>query len=432
MQKLVVEEPYEFIPPRRGTFWVKVFDPFLPTFLRRSYGITDVQVIGGQALQDSVKRGAGVLLTPNHVRLSDPMTLGVMQTHLGLPTYSMASWHLFKQDGIGGALEAWMMRNLGAFSVFREGNDRAALSCAIENLVAGDRPLVLFPEGVVSVANDRPSPLLDGTAVIARSAAKRRAKIVAKEGRADSDAGVIIHPIGLRYEFLDDPEAAAAPVVSRLEERFGKWPDPRSPMIDRVRALGEALLALREVQFLGGASSGDQTERGRALTDAILRPIEQREGLDSDGTTVTRVKGVRTKLLPILTAADTSPARQTELRRDLYAAFYAQQVHFLYPPDYLTGGAPPERMLETLERIDEDLNDTSAILGRWRVRVNVGEAIPVTGARPRGGPDPLLGEVEAAIYRLIGLAPPNGSSTGVRSKATPVEPGVPAVAAAAG
>ncbi|QDT18049.1 1-acyl-sn-glycerol-3-phosphate acyltransferase [Alienimonas californiensis] len=419
MQKLIVEEPYEFIPPYRGTMWVKFFDPFLPTFLRRSYGIADVQVTGGEALQENVKRGAGVLLTPNHVRLSDPMTLGVMQTHLGLPTFSMASWHLFRQDGFGGRVNAWMMRNLGAFSVFREGNDRAALSCAMDILVSGERPLVLFPEGVVSQTNDRPGPLLEGTAVIARSAAKRRAKQAEKEGRADTDAGVVIHPIGLRYEFLDDPEAAAEPVVRRLEERFGKWPDPRMPMIDRVRALGEALLALREVQFAGGASSGDQTERAAALIEAILNPIERREGLSSDGSTITRVKALRAALLPSLVSTETPAEEKERMRRELYAAFFAQQVHFLYPAGYLTEDAPPERMLETLERIDEDLNDSAQILGRWRVRVNVGPAIPVEGARPRGGTDPLLGEVEAGIYRELGLPLPQTAD---------VAPGVPAIA----
>ncbi|MFH5805488.1 lysophospholipid acyltransferase family protein [Alienimonas sp. DA493] len=419
MQKMIVEEPYQFVPPYRGTFWVKLFHPFLPTFLRTSYGIADVQVTGGEALQENVRRGAGVLLTPNHVRLSDPMTLGVMQTHLGLPTYSMASWHLFNQDGLGGKVNAWMMRNLGAFSVFREGNDRTALACAIDILISGERPLVLFPEGVVSLSNDRVGPLLDGTAVIARSAAKRRARQAKEEGRADTDAGVVIHPIGLRYEFLDDPDAAAEPVLRRLEERFGKWPDPRQPTIDRVRALGEALLALREVQFAGEASSGDRTERAAALIEKILRPIEEREGLSSDGDVITRVKAVRTALLPSLVSAETSEAEKNDLRRELYAAFFAQQVHFLYPADYLTDDAPPERMLETLERIDEDLNDSAQILGRWRVRVNVGEAIPVSGARPRGGPDPLLGEVEASIHRQLGLTPPRRAD---------VAHGVPAIA----
>ncbi|MEM9703442.1 MAG: hypothetical protein AAF907_13470, partial [Planctomycetota bacterium] len=295
---------------------------------------------------------------------------------------------------------------LGAFSVFREGNDRTALSCAIDSLVNADRPLVLFPEGVVSVANDHPSPLLEGTAVIARSAAKRRAKQATKEGTAESDPGVVIHPIGLRYEFLDDPNAAAEPVVRRLEERFGRWPDDSRPMVERVQALSEALLTLREVQFAGRAGAGDRTDRAAELIETILKPLEDRENLSSDGTTVTRVKSIRTALLPRLVDPATPEEIKNGLRRDLYAAFHAQQAHFLTPRDYLTADAPPERMLETVERIDEDLNDVAQVLGRWRVIVNVGEAIPVEGARPRGGPDPLLSHVESAIYRLIGLSPP--------------------------
>ena len=404
MQKLVIEEPYEFVPPRRGTFWVHFFTPLLPTFLRHSYGIVDVVVTGGDRLHASRAKGAGVLLTPNHVRLSDPMTLGVIRTQLGEPTFSMASWHLFKQDGIGGKLNAWMMRNLGAFSVFREGNDRAALSCAIDALVTGERPLVLFPEGVVSYANDRPGPLLEGTAVIARSAAKRRAKIAEKEGKVD-DGGVVIHPIGLRYEFLDDPAAAAEKTLSRLEARIGKWSDPTVPQIDRTHQFGDALLALREVEFTGDAKSGDQFDRAEDLIEDLLTPTETRLKLDPSGTTITRVKAIRTAILPALTDPAATPADKDRLRRELHAAFIAQQIHFLYPRDYLAPGSPPERLLETLTRFDEDLNDVPRVMGRWRVRVNIGEAILVDGARPRGAADPLLGEVDRALHRLLKLPP---------------------------
>ena len=424
MQKLVIEEPYTFVPPNRGTFWVKAFDPLLPWFLNRSYGIADVNLTGGDRLKKSVADGAGVLLAPNHVRLSDPMTLGVMQTHLGLPTFSMASWHLFNQDGFGGKLDAWMMRNLGAFSVFREGNDRAALTCAIDALVTAERPLVLFPEGVVSQCNDRPGPLLEGTAVIARTAAKRRERKAKDDGKAN-DAGVVIHPIGLRYEFLGDPVAAAEPTLRRLEERFGKWPDPTVPQIDRVHQLGDALLALREVEFAGGASSGDTADRAEDLIETILRPIERRLGLPPDGTTITRVKAIRTASLPTLQDPATPAATKDRLRRELHAAFIAQQVHFLYPRDYLVPGAPPERLLETLERFDEDLNDSSQVLGKWRAHVHIGEAIPVPTERTRESPDPLLVEVEAGIHRLIGLTPPAAK----RVEAPSTEPGIPAAVA---
>ena len=402
MQKLVIEDPYAFVPPARGTFWVHVFTPLLAPYLRLAHGITEVRLSGGDLLQRSLSAGSGVLLTPNHVRLSDPMVLGTLRTQLGVPTFSMASWHLFKQDGLMGRANAWMMRNLGAFSVFREGNDRAALSCAIDALVTGERPLVLFPEGVVSLANDHPGPLLDGTAVIARSAAKRRAKLAEKEGRAN-DGGVVIHPIGLRYEFLDDPVPAAEKTLSRLERRIGKWPDPSVPQVVRTHQLGDALLALREVEFTGAAKSGDVFDRAEDLVEDLLTPTEARLELDPGGTTVTRVKAIRTAILPLLTDPKADDRTKRRLRRELHAAFIAQQVHFCYPRGYLTADSPPERLIETLQRFDEDLNDAAADVGRWRVRVDIGGAIPVGPDRPRGAADPLMGEVDRGIRELIGV-----------------------------
>ncbi len=51
-----------------------------------------------------------------------------------------------------------ILRQVGAFSVYREGMDRDALKCAIQILVDARRPLVLFPEGVISRSNDRLHP----------------------------------------------------------------------------------------------------------------------------------------------------------------------------------------------------------------------------------------------------------------------------------
>ena len=84
----------------------------------------------------------------------------------------MASWHLFMQSW----LQTFLLRKAGTFSVYREGMDRTALNMAIDILVDSRRPLVIFPEGIISRTNDRLNPLLEGTAFIARSAAKKRAK----------------------------------------------------------------------------------------------------------------------------------------------------------------------------------------------------------------------------------------------------------------
>ena len=96
---------------------------------------------------------------------------------------------------------AWLLQRVGVFSVYREGMDREALKCAIQILADAQRPLVLFPEGVISRSNDRLNHLMDGTVFIARNAAKQRAE-------QTPPGKVVVHPMAIRYFFLGDLEPA--------------------------------------------------------------------------------------------------------------------------------------------------------------------------------------------------------------------------------
>ena len=107
--------------------------------------------------------------------------------------FIMASWHLFMQDRV----QTFLLRRAGAFSIYREGIDRAALNTAIDILAEAQRPLVMFPEGFISRTNDRLNPLLDGVSLIARSAAKKRAKL-------EPPKKVVVHPVAIRYSFHGD------------------------------------------------------------------------------------------------------------------------------------------------------------------------------------------------------------------------------------
>ena len=95
---------------------------------------------------------------------------------------------------VGAGASGRVTRRAGAFSVYREGMDREALKCAVQILVEAKRPLVLFPEGVVSRTNDHVNHLMDGTVFIARNAAKQR---LTNGGTGK----VVIHPTAIRYFF---------------------------------------------------------------------------------------------------------------------------------------------------------------------------------------------------------------------------------------
>ena len=120
---------------------------------------------------------------------------------------------------------------------------------------------------------------------------------------------------------------------------------------------------------------------------------------------MTRVKAARTAILPRLLDPAATAAQKATLRNDLRGAFFAQQFHFLHPPEYLDAGPfgepPPERVLETLARFDEDLNDAAECVGRWRVHLRFGEALPVGPVRPRGVADPLIATIRTRLRDLL-------------------------------
>ena len=101
--------------------------------------------------------------------MADPVVLLQLARRLNQTLFIMASSHLFR----GSRSLGFVLRRLGAFSVYREGVDRQSVQAAIDLLVNGQRPLVIFPEGALSQANDQLNALMDGISIIARSAQRR-------------------------------------------------------------------------------------------------------------------------------------------------------------------------------------------------------------------------------------------------------------------
>ena len=83
-----------------------------------------------------------------------------------------------------------------------------------------------------------------------------------------------------------------------------------------------------------------------------------------------------------------------------------------YPRDYLAGDPSPERILETVEKIDEDLTDDPAVHRPLHLVIQVGEAIEVSPSRDRGSTqDPLTELYRSRIAEMlddINAHPPAG------------------------
>jgi 1-acyl-sn-glycerol-3-phosphate acyltransferase len=405
MQELISEKPYRFVPPYRGRFWVRLLQPYLPRYLNRTWGIEAHELGGVEYLKSSVVAGHGILLAPNHCRPCDPLVVGLLSPSIGKPLHAMASWHLF----MNGGFKAWLIRRLGAFSVYREGMDREALKASINMLVEADRPLLIFPEGIISRANDRLGTLQEGVAFIARSAARQRAK-------ATPPGKVVIHPVALRYYFEGDLVAKVTPVLDEIETRLSWRPQRQLPLVERIYKVGEALLSLKEIEYLGRAQLGTIPERLPALIDHLLVPLEvEWLGGHRPLSVVERVKQLRLAIVPDLVAREITEEERARRWRQLADIYLAQQLA-LYPGDYLGARATPERLLETVERFEEDLTDEARVHRPLRVVIQVGPAIEVSPARDKvAGGDPLLKEVELKLLemlRLMAKAEPTAQTAG--------------------
>jgi 1-acyl-sn-glycerol-3-phosphate acyltransferase len=410
MQKLIIAEPYRFVPPYPGRFWMNVFRYYLAFHLRRNWGLAAYEFRGSDHLRHSLAAGHGIILAPNHSRPFDPLVLGLLGIEVEQPFFTMASWHLFKASRFQG----WLIRRIGAFSIYREGVDREALRSAIHILVTGQRPLVMMPEGIVTRTNDRLGTLQEGVAFLARSAAKQRAK-------ATPPGHVVVHPVALKYFFEGDLAATVTPVLEEIEFRLSWRPQRERPLVERIIKVGEALLSIKEIEYLGQAQSGTIAERQAVLLDRLLVPLEK-EWLNGqrEPSTIERVKRLRAAIVPDLVTKGISDEEKARRWQQLVDCYLAQQIA-CYPPDYLNGQPSPERLLETVERFEEDLTDVARIHRPLRVVVQVGPALEVSPEGGKGGDQVLMKQLEESLRGMIedlcqmGRTPANGAKAAGRN-----------------
>lgn len=393
MHDIIIEKPYQFVPPHRGKFlpWLILKLGIVPWYLRKYEGVCSHQLHGVDHLRESMRQGHGVLLAPNHCRYADPLVIAFLAAEAKVPMFAMASWHLFEQS----RLQRLALRIVGAFSVYREGLDRMSLDTAVDILSNPERPLVVFPEGTVFRTNDQLQPLLDGVAFMARTAAKRRAK--------DGGTGkVVIHPVAIKYVFHGDLNKAVDATLDALEKRLTWTQLKESSTLHRINRITLAMLSLKEIEYLGAAQQGTIVERQQRLVDHLLCPLEQEWlGKTMVDTIIPRIKALRMKIVPELTTGELEE-RERERRWSHLSRIYLSQQIASYPPKYLHSPTTDTRILETVERLEEDITDRAGIHGPLEVIIEVDEAIEVPTERaPRGEEDPIMKRLRERLTSML-------------------------------
>jgi hypothetical protein len=226
-----------------------------------------------------------------------------------------------------------------------------------------------------------------------------------KEGKPGE---VVIIPVAIRYAFEGDLNKTLQPTLDELEQRFSWQPRHHQSLVERIDKIGQALLSLKEIEYLGAPREGNPYERAEKLVEETLSKLEDEWNIkDSSGGTIARVKRIRTAILPDLVARRVSQDERERRWRHLAACYYAQQMSH-YPRDYIMREKNlPERLVETVERFEEDFTDQVRVNGPFKCTIEVGEPLPVGTQRERvNGPgDPVMLEVRRQLQSMMdGLA----------------------------
>ena len=230
---------------------------------------------------------------------------------------------------------------------------------------------------------------------MARTAAKRRAK----------DGGtrkVVIHPVAIKYVFHGDLEKAVDPTLDALEKRLTWTLLKETTTLQRIHRITLAMLSLKEIEYLGTAQQGDIEERQQRLVDHLLCPLEQEWlGKSVADSIIPRIKSLRMRIVPELTTGELDE-RERERRWTQLSRIYLSQQIASYPPDYIVSPTTDTRILETVERLEEDITDRARVHGPLEVVIEVDEAIEVpTEKAPRGEEDPIMKQLRERMQSML-------------------------------
>jgi len=373
---IVDGEMPKFWGPRPKRFWSAAFEPFRRWYLARYYRISEVVVEGFDEHVAPLCADDGILIAPNHSHDSDPHVLMDVARRVGRQFFFMAAWQIFRAHW---GLDGWVLQRMGAFSVDREGCDRRAIQQANE-LLTGGRSLVVFPEGEVYRLNDRLMPLLEGVSFIALCAQRELA-------RAKRDARVWIVPTAIRYRYVEDVRPKLEATMDRLEERMLYKTPPGMALEERILKFGEIMLSIKEREKLGRSreSEGDLPTRLGLLTEQLLarHELAYLKNSPSAETVPLRVKALRRHLLTLWTDEAGDPQVRRQSRDALDDVQLALQA-YSYPGNYITERPRLERLAETIEKYEEDIEGHARPKGARRARVVFGPPIDMRLANSEG------------------------------------------------
>ena len=381
----------EFLPARPAPWVQNVFRALLPVILPR-LGVVSVDYEADDLARLKAMDGKSVLLLPNHPTNTEPALLFHLSKTINRPFYYLACREAF--DHWGG----WwgkIIQRVGAFSVVRGTADRASFRATRDLLALPGTRVVIFPEGEVYSQNDSLLPFHTGVFQLAFWAMDDKKKAGYNDGDA---ADLLLVPVALKYHYVRDMSGPIAHSLLKLEKFTGVPPAPSDAPYDRLRRVGVAILRSleREYRLPSPKEEGEADDVSPRL-DAIKEAILQRVALAA-GVPVPKGDTLPEKMRGLLhtidlverdapkdgeTGYDKSLRNAQRLRAQPLLRDMERLTNWIAVYDgYIRADPTPERMAETLIRLERECWGKAELTGPKACRVRVGDPLNVRDCLP--------------------------------------------------
>lgn len=367
--------PFTFFPPKRNPLVISLVKLGIERAIRNKLFVTDIEIS-----DDDLQRLRGLkkkrcLLTPSHSGGFEPHIIMYLSKLLDDDYNYVAAMELFQQSPV----YRWLMPRLGVYSIIRGTVDRPSFSMTRKLLAKGKRWLVIFPEGQTIWQNSMVIPFQQGVIQLAFKGYEDAA------GKSD-DAHLYCIPMAIKYVYLQDMHSDIDASLTRLEEKLSIDVSGPSPTrYGRLRRVAESVLgAMERTHEVKPPADSDMNDRITALKEHAISRLELQLSVKPNDrqTLLDRIRALFNAVDRIVNEEPTGSEYEQQLfaeRQRAYGECYEdlwRLLQFVSIYDgYVKESMTFERFLDVLCLMEMEVLRERRIWGPRQARVKVGEPV---------------------------------------------------------
>ena len=365
---------HDFKPPKLSRTALPIANGIIPLALK-SRRVRSVRFEPEDVERVRELRDERVVILPNHPTNTEPAIIFLLARQAGDAFHYVCCREAFDR---GGGLWGKFIQRLGAYSLVRGALDRASFSMTRNLLAQPKAKVVIFPEGEVYSQNDSLLPFQSGVVQLAFWGLEDAL-------RGDETADIKLLPVAVRYRFVEDMKPAIAHSISRLQKAVGISEAQPESIYGRIRGIGEVMVAKLEGQY--GIKPDDASALGDRM-DRIKRMQLERAaeiaGVKLKGGNLAEEMRVVVNAVHKVTH-DSSQGKTTydlrlweEARNHIQPALHEldRLANWIAVYDgYVAADPSPERMVQLLVRMEQEVFGQVQIQGWQEAHVGIGDPI---------------------------------------------------------